>query len=95
MVFSHASELAVSVVDDKTPVLGLYVSLVLETFTAEIEPLVALVNVRYRVAFVEVSSLTVTPPETAAHANAEPFQLRYVLETVGATTNAEVPAAVL
>jgi hypothetical protein len=50
------------VVDIKAPVLGLYVSLVLDTFALEIEPLVALVNVKYRVAFVLVSSVIVRPP---------------------------------
>lgn len=48
--------------DDSAPVLGLYVNLVLETFAPVIDPLVALVKVRYRVAFVLVSSVIVKPP---------------------------------
>ena len=47
------------------PVEGLKVNLVEDTFAAEIEPDVALVNVKNLDAFVEVSSVIAVPEDTA------------------------------
>lgn len=92
LVFNVSSELAETAVAVNVPVLGLNMSLVLDTFSLEIDPDVALVKVRYRVALVEVSSDMVNPLDTAAHANAVPFQLRYVLPVVGAAIKVVAPA---
>ena len=54
-------------VDDKTPVLGLNCSFVDETFSVVMLPVVALVNVRYRVALVVVSSTIETPDASLDH----------------------------
>jgi hypothetical protein len=55
---------------------------------------VALVNVKYLVAFVVVSSEIVKPLEAAAHVKAEPFQVSVVLAVVGAVMNEVAPAPV-
>jgi len=59
------SEVELKSVAERAPVEGLKVSLVEDTFAAEIEPDVALVNGKYLVAFVEVSSVIVVPEVTA------------------------------
>ena len=57
-----------------------------------IVPLVVIVPpVRYVPAVIDVT----VPDVTAPHANAEPFQYKYVLDTVGATANAVAPEPVL
>jgi hypothetical protein len=81
-------------VDANIPVDGLNVNLVLETFSDVIVPVVALVNVKYRAAFVVVSSEIVKPPDAADHAKADPFQVRTVLDVVGAVMNEVAPAPV-
>ena len=86
--------MGVRLVDVNAPVDGLNVNLVLETFSDVIVPVVALVNVKYLVAFVVVSSEMVKPPEPAAHVNADPFQVRDVLAVVGAVINEVAPAPV-
>ena len=87
-------ELKVAFGTVKFPVLGLNVSLVLETFSDVIVPVVALVNVKYLVAFVVVSSEIVRPPAAADQVNAEPFQVSDVLAVVGAVINEVAPAPV-
>jgi hypothetical protein len=59
------SEVELKSVAEREPVEGLKVSLVEDTFAAEIEPDVALVNVKNLDAFVEVSSVIVVPEVTA------------------------------
>ena len=51
----------------KTPVDGTYCNLVELTYSVEIEPVVALVNSKYRAVAVVVSSVIETPPEAFVH----------------------------
>ena len=60
--FKFKSEFAVTLPPTvRSPVDGLNVNFVDETFSVDIEPLVALVNVTYLVEFVVVSSVMVMP----------------------------------
>ena len=57
----------------KDPIDGLKVNLVLDTFSVEILPEVALVNVGYLVALVDVSSLIVRPEVTVEAIDIDPL----------------------
>ena len=80
--------------DVNSPVLGLYCSLVEDTYSVLTVPVVAFANKGYRVALVVVSSDMVTAVPAVAQVNADPFHVNAVLETVGAVMNEVAPAPV-